>query len=303
MKKLYLLFSLIMLIIAISVMLNFDFFKIDRITSDESALSANYKKNNAENLIDSGGFELKNEIIAAINKAEPTIHGQDVKAGIVSHHLPVALPLIAEFYSNLKAARPDIKTFIIIGPDHYERCLYKTATADIDYNTPFGKLPIAKSGHKIFLDGTVKVDNNCFIGEHSIGAQAIFIKYLFPDARIMPIILSSAAGSQVRSGILESIEKIKDVFVIGSLDFSHYQKLTRAEIFDSESEKWIMKNQPNRFNLSHIDSPPAIKLILNYAEDNNFMPIILKRINSFAYTGQTENTTGYMSVFFKQKKL
>jgi hypothetical protein len=36
----------------------------------------------------------------------------NIKAGIISHHLPAALPLIAGFYKNLKFAYDKIKTFI-----------------------------------------------------------------------------------------------------------------------------------------------------------------------------------------------
>jgi MEMO1 family protein len=301
MKKSYLLgISLLVIVFAYFALANFNSFKIGKTTYSESQIGLNYKRyDRPAAYINSGGFEIKNEIVRVINEAKPVINDKNIQAGIISHHLPTALPLIADFYKNLKSAKDKIKTFIIIGPDHNEKCLFKAATTDTDYETPFGILNIDKQDNKIFTDRNVKIDNKCFVGEHSIGVQAIFIKYFYPDSKIVPIIFSSAVSDTDLTGVLESIKKIDGIFVVGSMDFSHYQKLTMAEVYDNESQSWIEKGQPGKFNLTHIDSPPTIKLILDYAKYENFKPIILKKINSFAYTGQSENTTGYMSIFFR----
>jgi AmmeMemoRadiSam system protein B len=60
--------------------------------------------------------------------------------------------------------------------------------------------------------------------EHSIEVQVPFIKYLFPDAKIVPIMVSPgsrAVDLGTRIGTLLA-DYAREVFVVGSTDLTHY---------------------------------------------------------------------------------
>lgn len=219
--------------------------------------------------------------------------------GITSHHLPTASPLINNFYYQLKKSRPDIKTFVVIGPDHFEKCKQKFVTTDMPVNTMFGQLPVDQKLVKELVKAGIKKESGCFVGEHSIGVEANFIKKIFPKAEIVPILLSYSAKDKNFENVIKVLVKNKaDIFVVESTDFTHYVDASKANINDQFSSKWIKTLNGTAFTLKQVDSPGTIRLILQLAKALKLKPEITDHKNSFDYGGSFSNTTSYFSVLF-----
>src|SRR3989338_2881867 len=62
-----------------------------------------------------------------------------IMGGIVPHHIPTTIPLLAEFYTKLKNAR-DVKTFVILAPDHVDAGRGNISVSKADFVMPFGTL-------------------------------------------------------------------------------------------------------------------------------------------------------------------
>jgi len=226
---------------------------------------------------------------------------KEIHLGITSHHLPTAAPFIGEFYQELWNTGGPRDTFIIIGPDHNERCGAPFAVSDRPYQTPFATLqPDSEILSALKKEGGAKRNDTCFEKEHSIGVQAFFLSYLYPHSRIVPILVSSIAGQA-------DIAKIKNVLlkfqnrtcVIGSFDFSHYFSYQTANVLDSESEHMIKEFNGSGFSFRHIDSLAGARLVLTLAQSSgNHNVQILDKKNSFDFTGQGSNTTGYINADF-----
>lgn len=250
-------------------------------------------------------FELKDLMIKDF-KNSAILDPEDnhsVKIGITSHHLPTALPLISSFYKELARSVTPFQTFVIVGPDHLERCRAPIATTKMPYSTAFGAVEIDQEIEDRILQVGVFLDDNCFENEHSIGVQAIFIKYLFPGAKIVPLLFSASATEESIKRIAEELSSYGDkITLIISADFSHYQTKDRAKQLDSESEQMIKNLDVSSLGIEHVDSPPAIKLAILLAKKLGVTnPQILGRANSFDFTGIPENTTGYLNVLFTDK--
>lgn len=219
--------------------------------------------------------------------------------GIVSHHLPTASPLIDNFYYQLRKNRPNIKTFVVLGPDHSERCRQKFAVSDADIMTMYGSIAADKKMIKRIEAAGAKMENHCFEGEHAIGVQASYIRKFFPQARIAPILLSFAARQSDFSGLVSELEKNRsDIFVVASVDFTHYMDVQQAEAIDAISLKMINGLEGGSFSLKQIDSPATIKAVLCLARRLGLQAEIVEHKNSFDYNGAYKNTTSYFSVFF-----
>jgi len=228
----------------------------------------------------------------SINTVKPFI-------GITSHHLPTAAPLLDNFYGQLKKARPDIKTFLIIGPDHFEKCKQKFVTSNKKLNTMFGELKVDNKLYNELIGSGIKKEGQCFIGEHSIGVQANYIKKFFPKSEVVPILLSYSAKNKNFQNTIKVLKKRKaDIFIVQSTDFAHYVNAKQARVVDETSRKMIGELNGDSFSLKQIDSPGSIKLMLQLAKELRLKPEIIEHKNSFDFNGAFNNTTSYFSIFF-----
>lgn len=252
------------------------------------------------------GFSEYKKIIetsfAKENKQSSTSENTEIKIGITSHHLPTAAPLIADLYRALANSSRSRNTFVVIGPDHYEKCPERVTIGREGYNTPFGKIETDEHMVQAFEVRNFQVNEDCLEGEHSIGVQAVFIKYLFPDAKIVPIVLSSAA----KDGEVEKIAQIlsensEAVTVIASIDFSHHNYYKQAQVLDAESERKIKKLSADGLTLKYVDSPASLKIVLDLAKKMEHKQAeVISRANTYDFTKKPEDATGYMSTVFKK---
>lgn len=255
--------------------------------SQEAAAASIYDYKDFKGLIENG---LAQKTVQS-DKSAPS-------AGITSHHLPVASPLISEFYLDLKSRRPEIKRFIVIGPDHFERCRADFSFSSEKIITSFGALKPDKKIAADLKDLGAREDLKCFNGEHAIGVEANFIKKLYPDASLTPILLSYSARSRNFSRLIKYLADSDDIFVIASLDFSHYLKKDKAEMVDVITKKKIEKLDGRGLELKNVDSPATLKLMFDLARERREKAEIIDHKNSADFTGDKSYTTSYFDVFF-----
>lgn len=280
------------------------FLLIWSLTSNRLKISANSQS--SSDLHSSGFFEISKQLknynfLDFSTDGESQKNNSNVQIAVTSHHLPTAFTLIAHLYKTLLNSSENRKTFVILGPDHWEKCQSYVSTTNVSYSTPHGKLEIDREISQKLLDWhLVSLDNNCFKGEHSIGVQTIFIKYLFPDAKIVPIIFSSNTGNKSINGIATFLNQLDDnMTVIVSVDFSHYYEYNEAMLIDSISGDKLKNLDESFFDLKYVDSPASLKVAIILAEKQGITKAtILDRANSYDFTGEKDNTTGYFNVIF-----
>lgn len=141
--------------------------------------------------------------------------------------LGIVSPHAGYIYSGAVAATafsriaPDFEgTFVVIGPSHRG---YLTCTSRIPWETPLGIVDVDTA----FVDALgVTVDEFSQRSEHSIEVQLPFIKYRFPRARIVPIMMGEQGMGSVgrlADQILAAVKATKrDIRIVASSDFSHY---------------------------------------------------------------------------------
>ncbi len=114
-----------------------------------------------------------------------------IMGGIVSHHIPTTIPLLAEFYTKLKNAR-DVKTFVILAPDHVDAGRGNISVSKADFVMPFGTLrPNLAMIEQLETSGFIVQDEAPFDREHSIDSQLLLVSKLFSNAQIVPLIFRS----------------------------------------------------------------------------------------------------------------
>src|SRR3989339_776171 len=90
-------------------------------------------------------------------------------AGILPHHL-IFPEYIAEYFEKLKKTQ-DVKTFVVIGPNHFGFGENSICVSKYGFATPYGNLePDFKIVDSLIAGGGDEWDEKCFADEHSISS-------------------------------------------------------------------------------------------------------------------------------------
>jgi len=158
----------------------------------------------------------------AINKELPN----SIVAAIVPHAGWVfSGELAATAFKAIRQVNSNVDTFIIFGAAHR----YHDGGAIVDdsdaWQTPLGNVEIdGQLAAEIVSKGAI-ANPGAHHGEHSIEVQVPFIQYLFPNAKIVPVIVPVSGfdhtlGTDV--GELIHAKQDKKIVCIASTDLTHY---------------------------------------------------------------------------------
>ena len=117
--------------------------------------------------------------------------------------------------------------FVLFGSVHSWGVSRNAMYAEGSWVTPLGEVEVDAALAAAILEAApdlVRDDPNAHTQEHSLEVQLPFIKYFFPEAKIVPIAVvpdarSAAFGGKIGEIILGRSEKI---VVVGTTDLTHY---------------------------------------------------------------------------------
>lgn len=233
--------------------------------------------------------------------ADTKIDLNKIMGGIVPHHIPTTIPLLAEFYTKLKNAR-GVKTFVILAPDHVDAGRGNISVSKADFVMPFGTLrPNLAMIERLEASGFLTQDEMPFDREHSIDSQLLLISRLFPDAQIVPLIFRSSitneearAFGKVLAGVLD-----EDAFVVSSVDFSHYLSEKQARPIDYLSANVLGAIDSKSTELVDADSEQALMALMAYLETKGANHHVdLQVFNTRDFNSNNDYTTGYVTGFW-----
>ncbi len=226
------------------------------------------------------------------------IHG-----GVIPHHV-VAGYLISDFFERVK--NQEIKTIVLIGPNHKEVGNGKVLSSLGAWETPFGKVEThGELIQKLANEDILQLNDEVLTQEHSVGGIMPYIKQYLPNTKVVPIILSGKLTAAETETLADTIlqEANENTLIIASVDFSHYLSNREAQKKDGEMKK-IMENfeitKVHKLNNDYLDSPPSIALMLHIIEkkyDKKFE--ILNNSNSGQLLRDDNiQTTSYFEIVF-----
>lgn len=150
-----------------------------------------------------------------------------VAAGIVPHAgWTFSGPTAAKVFSQIDRDHPP-QTFVLFGAVHRWGVSGPSIYSSGAWETPLGELSIDEKLAQKILEaskGLIAAGSQAHSSEHSIEVQLPFLKYLFPEARIVPVAVppdekSHLVGQTIGKFLRD--EKIPAV-VIGTTDLTHY---------------------------------------------------------------------------------
>ena len=230
-----------------------------------------------------------------------------VMGGIIPHHL-LAGPLIAGFFSGLDDY--NIRTVILIGPNHYASGPYGITSSEGVWKTVFGTLETDSAKvNRLVSSGTVSVYEPLFDREHAVYGIAPFIKRTFPHALFVPIVLKSTVTRTECNALARALTAVVDdhTLVLASVDFSHYLSSNEADTFDMQSIAALTAFDTNKVFQLHpthnADSPGALYTLLRVMQAEQVIhATLLVNSNSAKLTRQPDltSTTSYVTMYFSR---
>lgn len=194
--------------------------------------------------------------------------------GVVPHHLLV-VDEIEKFWQEIYE-RCNADVIVLIGPDHNDRGDDVISTA---------------------ADEITHID-------HSITTHLPFIEQVFPNARVVPIVVRSDGTKAQMMQLADELRKHypeNNVLVVASVDFSHYQSSAAAQAYDQETIAAIQNfdyTTLQSYNAEHLDSDQAIMAMSEAVCPTRDCPwVVLYHGNSEDYVPSYGMTTSYFSLF------
>jgi len=135
--------------------------------------------------------------------------------------------LAAKAFSAVKKVRDDVDTFVLLGAAHSATGAALPIFESGCWETPLGNISVNSELAKEIIKKTQLAVANPFAhqNEHSIEVLIPFIQYLFPNAKIVPIIIPPVSVSIEFGNTLAQIIKdnnTENTITIASTDLTHY---------------------------------------------------------------------------------
>lgn len=225
-----------------------------------------------------------------------------IQAGIIAHHLLIA-DLIAEYFIKVSATTTP-KKIILMGPNHRSRGRIPIATSLLPWKTPFGTAKPNRSTIRSMISrGVVKINDDTFFMEHSIGALVPFIKRIFPEAQIVPLLLLSNTSVADCDQLSDWLTKNLDdkTLLLASMDFSHYKTAAEAAYEDSITFPIIQQLDFERANDAFVCSRATLRVLLRTLKNMGQMEgEVVHHTNSGIISGQLEKPcTSYINMIWR----
>ena len=226
--------------------------------------------------------------------------------------LGVIVPHAGYVYSGYVAARSynEISkkrgsTFVIIGPNHSGLGVSVSVYPKGYWITPLGKVKVDENVAKYIVDKSryAMFDELAHLYEHSIEVQLPFLQYLFNNEfSIVPICLMDQS-EEIAKDLAKTLYSInKDIVIIASSDFTHYEPKQAAEKKDKllidaikilEIEKFYSVLRIHNISACGYG---AIATLMEYTKLKGGKIIFLEYKTSGDFTGDYSNVVGYASL-------
>jgi len=213
------------------------------------------------------------------------------------------------FYDMALGGAPE--SIIILGTNHTGYGKPISVYPSGVWETPLGKLHVDAELARLVVNNSqlADVDTYAHLEEHSIEVQLPFIQYLFGDAvKILPIVMgihTPEAAKDLAHAVNSAVKGLnRDVIVLSSSDFSHYEPHDVAVRKDMLAIDNITKLDVEGFYRAIVEEnisvcgPGGIMTLIELAKLNGAKGVLLKYATSGDVWGDKSAVVGYASIKF-----
>jgi AmmeMemoRadiSam system protein B len=244
-------------------------------------------------------YEDKSLFLSAIKQIQNKPSDKIITGLTVPHHL-LAKDLIAKAFDF--ASNGKYNQILLLSPDHFDLGDSDISTTERNFLTISGEVSTDYDAVRRLEKLLFVHEQDFFYREHGLQAELPFIKYFFPDAKV---IILTFKESTPRDELEQTVTELKKILtpnslVVQSTDFSHYLTPWQAEIHDGQTIKVLRQADPEELfalnqpsNLDSIAAQYVQMRLQNEFFGSKFY--LLDHKNSQDYTKEkVESSTSYI---------
>ncbi|MEI8396954.1 MAG: AmmeMemoRadiSam system protein B, partial [Rhodospirillaceae bacterium] len=191
---------------------------------------------------------LRRQVAELIESAAP-IEPMPYKAIIAPHAGYVySGPIAGTAYAAVRHLANVVRRIVLLGPAHrvgFQGIAIPQAEA---LATPLGTVSIDRAAltDLVGLEGVGFFDAG-FAGEHSLEVHLPFLQHIFPEARVVPLLVGTVKPELVEA-VLTRLWGGPETLIVISSDLSHYRSYATAGRLDQETAHAIEALEPQKLN-------------------------------------------------------
>jgi MEMO1 family protein len=141
-------------------------------------------------------------------------------------------------------------TVVILGPNHHGIGARAALSADNEWLTPLGAVPVNIRLSRLIAEFVpdVRTDASAHVREHSLEVQIPFLQVIRPDVTIVPLSLGFGDFERCRilgEGLALAIRQFgEEVLIVASSDMTHYESAESARVKDEQALREILALNP-----------------------------------------------------------
>jgi MEMO1 family protein len=241
--------------------------------------------------------ELRSTVEELLRSA-PADRGPVPKAVIAPHAGYVYSGPTAGFAFQALAGLP-LERIVVLGPAHRVPVRGLALPGADAFATPLGEVPVDAEGARVVADlPQVTTFPEAHAPEHSLEVELPFLQVLFPEARVLPIVVGDADGEEVAE-VLDRVWGGPETAVVISSDLSHYLPYDTARRVDRETADEILALEGPLHSRQACGAYP-INGLLVAARRRGMAPRLLDLRNSGDTAGDRGRVVGYGAFAFSE---
>jgi hypothetical protein len=216
-------------------------------------------------------------------------------------------PIACHSVNSISSESPEL--FIIIGPNHWGIGRSVATMTDCIWETPLGNVEVDSESAKEISQLSQNIESDFFshTREHSLEVQIPILQKTFSNFKILPISLINQSKEIAKDvGLtIAKIAKKKNVMIIGSSDFTHYEPNEFAHEQDLALIEPILEMDVDKFydvlqkrKVTACGYGAIASTIIACKELGATKGELLKYATSGDVTGDTSSVVGYGSIVF-----
>ena len=237
---------------------------------------------------------------------------RDIK-GVIAPHAGYIYsgPVAAHTYHEI-AEDGFPETFIILCPNHTGMGSGVSTMNEGSWETPLGLVNIDSEFADLMIKNARIIDSNpdAHIKEHSAEVQLPFLQYFQTDFQFVPVTMwmqDIETSTEIGNSIQKTASELgRDVVVIASTDFTHYQPQNIARTQDMQvidaikaMDEKLMINRVAQLNVSMCGYGPVAATMVATKNMGAKKCEILKYATSGDTTGDKSSVVAYASAVFR----
>ena len=254
------------------------------------------------------------ELYSQINKFLDNAGSSDIEniKAIVCPHAGYIYSGQVAAYSYRQITGKKFDSIFIVAPSHSEYFDFISIYSGNAYGTPLGLVHVDNKRSKILADSSSRIELSVHghKGEHSIEVQMTFLKVLFEDIKIVPIVIGNQSSQNIKElgKSIGDLFKNENILIVASTDLSHYHPYDIAVTLDRKVKELINDFDPEKLMSGFLTSSaemcgggPVISAMIASKILGADTSKILNYSNSGDVSGDRSAVVGYLSAVFYKK--